>query len=309
MGNPRQCPIYNYGDGEIVVIHHHAPAAYKTKEDIRHGQTGYKGRAKILLQRSYDHGQTWLHENEEVIWDDSRPLEEKRAILWKADEPGITREQIDLASPDAAIYFPRPQTGPADADGQPTLECFAFRSADRGHTWETVPTRVVPPPPLRYVHVDGAPLVQFPDGTQVVAATLGPSANDNFVGIYGTDDNGLTWEYLGEVTRDPTGLGRPTMRTCCCCRADGCSVIPSTSVAAVTRSRWGIPTMGVTVGANHSRLWRGDSRRGWQRVVRGVSGREQGGTVSTTDRRGRCGCVTGGLWYCSVGGRHRLELA
>ena len=44
----------------------------------------------------------------------------------------------------------------------------------------------------------------------MVAATLGPSANDNFVGVYGTDDNGLTWEYLGEVTRDSTGLGRPT---------------------------------------------------------------------------------------------------
>ena len=87
-GHPRQCPIYNYGDGEIVVIHHHAPAAYQTREDIRHGQTGYKGRAQILLQRSYDHGQTWSHENDVVIWDDSRPLEEKRAILWQADEPG-----------------------------------------------------------------------------------------------------------------------------------------------------------------------------------------------------------------------------
>ncbi len=62
-GHPRQCPIYNYGDGEIVVIHHHGPAAYQTWENIRHGQTGYKGRAKILLQRSYDHGQTWLGEN------------------------------------------------------------------------------------------------------------------------------------------------------------------------------------------------------------------------------------------------------
>ena len=79
-----------------------------------------------------------------------------------------------------------------------------------GHTWETVPTRVAPPPPLKYVHVDGVPLVQFPNGPQVVAATLGPSASDNFVGVYGTDDNGLTWEYMGAVTRDPTGLGRPT---------------------------------------------------------------------------------------------------
>ena len=34
-GHPRQCPIYNYGNGEIVVIHHHAPATYQTRESIR----------------------------------------------------------------------------------------------------------------------------------------------------------------------------------------------------------------------------------------------------------------------------------
>ena len=209
-GHPRQCPIHNYGNGEIVVIHHHAPATYQTRENIRHGHAGYKGRAKILLQRSLDHGQTWLHENDVAIWDDSRPLEEKRGVLWQADEPGVIREQIDLTSPDAAIYFARPLTGPSDADGGPTIECFAFRSADRGQTWETVPTRVAPPPPLGYVHVDGAPLIKFPDGTQMTAATVGPSADNNFVGVYGTDDNGLTWEYVSEVTRDPTGLGRPT---------------------------------------------------------------------------------------------------
>ena len=107
-GHPRQCPIHNYGNGEIVVIHHHAPATYQTRENIRHGHAGYKGRAKILLQRSLDHGQTWLHENDVVIWDDSRPLEEKRAILWQADEPGVPREQIDLTSPDAAIYLRSP---------------------------------------------------------------------------------------------------------------------------------------------------------------------------------------------------------
>ena len=69
---------------------------------------------------------------------------------------------------------------------------------------------MAPPPPLKYVHVDGAPLVKFLDGTQMAAATVGPSADNNFVGVYGTDDNGLTWEYVSEVTRDPTGLGRPT---------------------------------------------------------------------------------------------------
>ncbi len=211
-GHPRQCPIYNYGNGEIVVIHHHAPATYQTRESIQHGQTGYKGRAQILLQRSRDHGETWPRGNDVAIWDDSRPLEEKRAILWRADEPGVTREQIDLASPDAAIYFARPLTGREDTNGQPTLECFAFRSADRGQTWETVPTRVSPPPALKYVHVDGCSLAKFLDGTQMAVAHIGSSeaGGRNATAVYGTDDNGLTWEYLAEVAHDPTGLGRPT---------------------------------------------------------------------------------------------------
>jgi hypothetical protein len=31
-----------------------------------------------------------------------------------------------------------------------------------------------------------------------------------WVAVYGSDDSGLTWEYLAEVARDPTGSGRPT---------------------------------------------------------------------------------------------------
>jgi len=211
-GHPRQCPIYNYGGGEIVVVHHHAPCAYQTPDDIKHGQFGYKGRAKVLLQRSLDHGKTWPRENNVVIWDDSLPLEEKRAILWRADEPGVIREEIALDSPDAAIYFSRPATGPEDAEGRPTLECLAFRSGDRGWTWEAIPTRISPPPGFDYVHVDGYPLAKFPDGTQLAVATVGNanSMSESAVAVYGTDDNGLTWEYLAEVASDPTGRGRPT---------------------------------------------------------------------------------------------------
>ena len=110
---------------------------------IRHGKTsgtvkpGYKGRAKILLQRSLDHGQTWLHENDVVIWDDSRPLEEKRGVLWQADEPGVIREQIDLTRPGRGdLLRSSPDRSGRCPDGGPTIECFAFRSADRGQTWE-----------------------------------------------------------------------------------------------------------------------------------------------------------------------------
>ena len=208
--HPRQCPIHNYGGGHITVIHHHAPSAYRVRNDIGHGQFGYKGRAKILLQRSFDYGETWPTEHEVVIWDDSLPLEEKRAILRQADDPTLPREEIDLSSPDSSVYFARPATGPERADGRPAVECYAFRSGDRGHTWETVPTRVNPPTGLGYVHIDAGPWVQFGDGTQLVVASIGSDEGNTALGIYGTDNNGLSWNYVAEVANDPTGRGRPT---------------------------------------------------------------------------------------------------
>ena len=162
--HPRQCPIYHDGDGEIVVIHHHAPCSYHARSDIQHGQSGYKGRAKILLQRSFDNGETWPADHEVVIWDDSLPLEEKRAILGQADQHDVPRETIDLNSLDAMVYFARPATGPEGIDGNPGLECYAFRSGDRGQTWERVPTRVSPPAGMSYIHIDGAPMAKFSRG-------------------------------------------------------------------------------------------------------------------------------------------------
>ena len=211
-GHPCQSGIFNYGNGEIAVLHSHAPSRYRVLDDIDHSfTTGYASRAKILLQRSLDGGETWPREHDVVVWDESRPLEEKRAILYRADEPGVAREQIDLTSPDAAVYFTRAATGPPDGDGQPTLECFALRSGDRGRTWETVPTRVTNANGVG-VYRDGHPLVQFPDGTLMTAMHFHDPNNDlgpGGVAVYGSDDSGLTWEYLAEVANEPTGLGWP----------------------------------------------------------------------------------------------------
>ena len=216
-GHPRQLPFRNFGGGEIAVAHCHAPASYKTRENIGHGHHQYMGRAQVLLQRSLDHGETWRPEDEVVIWDHSLDLAERRAIVQRADEPGVAREEIDLTSPDAMVAFPRQATGPEDPEGRPTLECFALRSAYRGRTWETVPTRVSPPPGFNFVSVDGAAPIQFPDGTFVVPAWLDNrnsgsnlrEYNDAIIALYGSDDHGLTWKYLAEVVRDPTAWGRP----------------------------------------------------------------------------------------------------
>lgn len=214
--HPRQAPMGNFGDGEIVVLHHHAPCTYQTREEIAHGTQGYKGRCKVLLQRSLHHGETWPRENDVVVWDESLPVEERRAILYQADDPAAHRDQIDLSSPDSMVFLTRTDTGPDGLGELGRLECFAFRSGDRGRTWEKTPTRVFPPPRFNYVHVDGYPPARCPDGSLLIAATaqtLGESARggvDHMVGLYGTDDDGLSWEYLAKIAHDPTGKGRPT---------------------------------------------------------------------------------------------------
>ena len=106
--------IFNYGDGELLVGHSHAPARYQVPEDVSHSFTaGFASRARIIFQRSFDHGETWSEEEPVVVWDETLSLDEKRALLYRADEAAVAREQIDLTSPDAAVYFTRAATGPA----------------------------------------------------------------------------------------------------------------------------------------------------------------------------------------------------
>ena len=207
-GHPRQSGIYDYGGGELVVMHSHAPCRYQKPNDISHSFVhGYASRAVIVLQRSTDSGETWPREHDVVVYDESAPIEVRRAFLAQADERSVARDHIDLTSPAAAVYFGRTATGAADDTGAPSLQAFAIRSGDRGRTWERVPTVVAPPPERSYVHKDAHPLVLLPDGSLLAAMSVSPPGA---VALYGSDDNGLTWEYLAEIARDPTGLGRPT---------------------------------------------------------------------------------------------------
>ncbi len=216
-GHPRQLPFRNHGNGEIVVGHYHAPSRYATRDDVSHSSTtGYFSRAKMLLQRTLNHGETWRPEDEVVIGDNSRSLAERRAIMRRADDPEVARETIDITGPDAMVSFARQVTGPEDDREQATFECLAFRSGDRGRTWETVPTRVAPPPGYSYIAIDGAAPTRFADDTLVVPAWLdnrntgGPHPFDAaIVALYGSDDQGLSWQFLSEVVREPTGRGRP----------------------------------------------------------------------------------------------------
>ncbi len=199
--HPRQGGIFNFGNNEIALIHNHAPCRYDTPESVMHDFGGYHSQAKILLQRSFDGGATWPQDQEVVIYDESRPIEERRAFVAQ-ESP---REEVDLSSPDSAIYFGRTYTGPTDE--KPEMVCFAVRSADRGKTWDRVPSIVSPPPPMTLVHKDSHPILRMPDGTFLAAMSVAPPGQ---VVLYGSDDNGLTWEFLARVADDQSGYGRTT---------------------------------------------------------------------------------------------------
>ena len=206
-GHPRQGGIFNFGNGELAVIHNHAPCTYERPEDVRHDEFGYHARSVALLQRSLDGGETWPEELDVTVWDEAAPLEERRRFLFP-DEP--VREEFDMSRPESAFYFGRTWSGEDLPDGSHRMLCFALRSADKGQTWEKVPAIVQPPAHLKVVHKDCHPVVRMPDGSFLGAMSGGGGSVPGQVLLYGSDDDGLTWEYLAEIARDPTGGGRPT---------------------------------------------------------------------------------------------------
>ena len=201
-----QYVIGNFGNGEIVVMHAHAPCTYADRLSVTHGE--YSKRGVFLLQRSLDHGETWDREQDVVVWDNTMSDREKTAIYSRVDEPGVVREEIDLTSPDSVVFFKRsPLAEGEDLRGRTIFEAHAFRSADRGRNWEEVPTRVQPLPPFKSLLVDAMPPIVFPDGTLAVAG----SQDQNVPALYGSDDKGLTWDYIAEIARDPDeDVGRIT---------------------------------------------------------------------------------------------------
>lgn len=209
-GHPRQGGLLHFNGDEIAVLHHHAPSAYHESADVRHDFGGYHSRSVVLLQRSVDGGHTWPADQEVVVYDESAPIAARRDFLGQQGRP---RARISLGSPDSAIFFGRTYAGPENESGRPAMVCFAIRSADRGRTWEQVPTVITPPAGRRYVHKDNHPLVVMPDGSVLGAMTIAlPHAPDApaAIALFGSDDDGLTWEYLAEIARDDTGAGRPT---------------------------------------------------------------------------------------------------
>ena len=105
-GHPRQGGIFNFGGGEIAIIYNRAPCAYRNWSDVKHDLGGYHSRAQIILARSFDNGASWNRDKDVVIFDESAPVEERRAFVQQVQaNPAIVRSWIDLTAPETAIYF------------------------------------------------------------------------------------------------------------------------------------------------------------------------------------------------------------
>ena len=203
-GHPYQDGMFDFGGGEVAVLHKHAPCDYSSLESIGHGVS--HSRAKIVMQRSLDGGETW-EPGRKVLWDESAPLEERMAFL-RSTGP---RAEIDLSHRDSAIFFAR--TRLHDELSESKMQTFAIRSADRGHTWEENPI-IMPPlhttdpssPMARLpLYKDGVPLIELGDGYLV---TIFYPEGENAPMLFGTGDDGLTWDYLSMAPGDTSGFGR-----------------------------------------------------------------------------------------------------
>ena len=203
-GHPYQDGMFDFGGGEIAVLHKHAPCDYSSPESIGHAES--HSRAKIVMQRSLDGGETW-EPGHKVLWDESASLEERMAFLRSSGPRG----EIDLSRPDSAIFFAR--TRVHEDMSESSMQTFAIRSADRGHTWEDHPIVMSPlhvtdpssPMANRPLYRDGVPLIEMDDGYLV---TVFYPEGENAPMLFGTGDNGLTWDYLSMGPGDRSGFGR-----------------------------------------------------------------------------------------------------
>jgi len=228
-GHPRQCGIKTFGGGELAVLYLRAACGGNTSSDVFPGPLdGPMSRADVVLRRSLDGGQKWLPENESVVWSNSLSAEKQGEFF--SQDPA-NRPVLDMSRPEAMFFFGRTWirlarsvkntklgwTCEVTASGLGTKASNAFqiRSIDKGRTWERVPLVLFDRPPgTSSLAKDNHPLVAMPDG-----ALVGAMESERAVWLYGSECQGMTWQYLSLIAMEKAGVGRP-------CRA-GLILLPS----------------------------------------------------------------------------------
>jgi len=209
-GHPRHCGMFNFGNGELAVTYNRAPCAYQSPRDTRH-DFHYMERSEQVLARSLDNGETWPESQESIVWKRGGPIDEQRALLWPAD---TTRQELDMSQPGACFFFGRSWVGktvndPNRGGSVPQFVTFSLRSVDKGRTWDRAPTLIAPPGHAQSLLLNAHPPVRMPDGSFLVVVTAGAGADPSSMkeaALYMSDDNGLSWDYITSIARDPTGV-------------------------------------------------------------------------------------------------------
>ena len=167
-GHPNRGGIWNFGDGEIVVAHRVKTVDYRAPDwkmsnaahDFSHLSAGTT--SGIMLNRSFDNGESWPENEKAWIWNNDRSLDE--ILEWLRPVDPSQRGDIDMSESDAIMHFSpagehlrwplgggvRQQLGPGDnfhLGKRPwlTMPTFCLRSKDRGRTWEDHPTLIEGP--------------------------------------------------------------------------------------------------------------------------------------------------------------------
>lgn len=222
-GRPRQCGIANFADGELAVTYRRGPCAYRTPADVSDSlDEGWLSGAEVVLRRSRDGGQSWSPESDVVVHSDALPVEQRVEFL--SQDPA-TRAVPDMAAPGAMFFFGRSplrvkkatrrdrwqgwytqvtaEMPPNPTGGLNTV--FQVRSTDRGQTWERVPLVIDPPSGVKALWADNHPLVTMPDG-----ALIGVMQSEGALWLYGSECQGMTWQYLSRIVSVEEGAGSPS---------------------------------------------------------------------------------------------------
>lgn len=205
-GHPREVLFQDFGGGEFLLGHFHAPCRYEVYEDVRH--ICYQGRSIIFLQRSKDGGRTWPAENDATVFDNTMPTADKRAFLSLAN---AAREPLDMFRNESVFLFSRAYLPPDHVD---TPVTFCLRSADKGRRWEKAPIAVADadnPGVGLYRH--NTPLTRMPDGRTLLSVfhpvRVPTGANwERGTGVFSSTDQGLTWRFVSVPIEDRSRQGR-----------------------------------------------------------------------------------------------------
>ena len=102
--------IWNFGDGELAVAYLAAPLDYGAPlmpgVPRRHGYPSMeRDRIRtggVMLNRSFDYGQTWPDSERQWIWPNDHTMDEM--LDWLRPVRAQERESIDLSDPNAIIH-------------------------------------------------------------------------------------------------------------------------------------------------------------------------------------------------------------